>query len=77
VQALIKAWSYIDHQDKKGRTVLHKAVASGQVRLVEVLLAAGVNTGLKDKRGRTAQSLARERSDSRMYEMLKPEEKKQ
>ena len=61
------------HQDKKGQTLLHKAVAAGRGGTVEKLLDAGVNTSLKDERGRTAASLAQERGDVSMYRLVTAE----
>lgn len=48
-------------QTTKGWTTLHSAVYRGRVDIVRILLHAGVDTNIRDKKGRTAQMLAKHR----------------
>ncbi|PGH11917.1 hypothetical protein AJ79_04609 [Helicocarpus griseus UAMH5409] len=48
----------LNHQDQMGRTVLHIATVSGDVRLLHELLRKGANSRIQDKCGRTALHLA-------------------
>ena len=44
----------LDHQDACGQTALHNAIAGGNPRMVELLLAKGASVWLTDKVGHTA-----------------------
>jgi uncharacterized protein len=53
-----------------GVTALMIAVADGNADMVELLLRAGANAGVRTSRGETALSIAREKRNSKIIQML-------
>ena len=49
---------------------LHEAVEGGHRRIVEVLLASGVDSDILDNKGRTAMMIAKEKGDVEIIELL-------
>ena len=67
---MIHADGYLDHQDKNGRTALHKAVLGNYQDCVELLLDYGATINTIDKAEKTALYLAAEKGYSSMVEYL-------
>lgn len=44
---------FVDRQDKKGKTALHRAAYHGQLKAVQTLLSCKADVRVKDKQGRT------------------------
>ena len=53
VSRLLKAGANIDHQDKKGKTALHRAAKAGFVKTIQVLLEHGAKVDVPDGNGET------------------------
>jgi ankyrin repeat protein len=70
LELLIHADGYLDHQDKDGRTALHKAVLGNYQDCVELLLDYGANVNTIDKAEKTAFYLAAEKGNSSMVAYL-------
>ena len=49
----------LDTQDRKGRTPLHRATYEGHAEAAEALLAAGADTTILNRTGKTAFEIAR------------------
>lgn len=64
----------INSQDKDGSSFLHLACWSEKVKIVKLLLLNGADTRARDKDGRTALDLAKERSNGNMISILEESE---
>lgn len=58
VRTLVEHGAAVDLQDDRGRTALMTAAQMGHTEVVEVLVAAGADTGITDKEGKSAADLA-------------------
>lgn len=54
VRVLLDNGANVNHQDKKGKTALHRAARSGFIKTMEVLLSKGASVRLEDKVGEIA-----------------------
>ncbi|MFK7769109.1 MAG: ankyrin repeat domain-containing protein [Mariniblastus sp.] len=54
VERLLGLGANINHQDKKGKTALHRAAKAGFVKTISVLLKNKANTKIEDNNGETA-----------------------
>jgi ankyrin repeat protein len=75
VRALIEAGAPLDHVNNLGWTALLEAVILGDggprhVEIVRLLLAAGANSGIKDRNGATALELARQKGQAQIVRLL-------
>lgn len=59
VQALLTHGAEVDKQDHSGNTKLHRAAASGNHELAELLIAAGANPDARNNEGETPRDVAR------------------
>ncbi|MBI3929117.1 MAG: ankyrin repeat domain-containing protein [Armatimonadetes bacterium] len=59
LQLLVLAGAQLDHQDRRGRTALMHAAASGEAAVVDLLLQSGADPHFADFSGETPLSLAR------------------
>ncbi|MGH9873336.1 MAG: ankyrin repeat domain-containing protein [Pyrinomonadaceae bacterium] len=71
VSAALDAGGDVDAQSGKGQSALMCASEKGFVKVVEMLLARGANTGLKDKQQRDAESYALAKRRSDVLELLR------
>jgi ankyrin repeat protein len=58
VAALLEAGANVNHQDGSGRTHLHGAILGKRVEVVQMLLAAGADPTIADRKGETPLDLA-------------------
>jgi uncharacterized RDD family membrane protein YckC len=71
VNQLLAYGKWPDKRDSRGVTPLMAAVAIGERAIAEALLKAGANPGQPGPGGETALSIARERNDAAMLELLR------
>lgn len=82
VNTLIDAGADIEHQVAYGTRPLMIAAGYGEARVVEVLLAAGADTGAMNEGGRTARTIAETKdyvevvNQLHMHDLSKPDGKK-
>ncbi len=70
VSELIEAGADIEHQVSYGTRPLMIAAGYGEARVVEVLLAAGVDVGAKNEGGRTAKTIAETKDYVEVFNQL-------
>jgi len=70
VSELIQAGADIEHQVSYGTRPLMIAAGYGEARVVEVLLAAGVDVGAKNEGGRTAKTMAETKDYVEVFNQL-------
>jgi len=70
VSELIKAGANIEHQVSYGTRPLMIAAGYGEARVVEVLLAAGVDVGATNEGGRTAKTIAETKDYVEVFNQL-------
>ncbi len=70
VSELIEAGADIEHQVAYGTRPLMIAAGYGEARVVEVLLAAGVDVGAKNEGGRTAKTIAETKDYVEVFNQL-------
>jgi len=61
----------VNHRGENGVTALHLAVARGDAKAVELLLANGADPAIRDASGRTALDFARKNNDLSLLRLMK------
>lgn len=69
VSILLKNGALVNHP-KEHTTVLHRAVAAGNIEIIEMLLEQGAKPMLKDKSGKTPLSIAKKKGNTGVYKLV-------
>jgi len=72
VKVLLKFKVDLDFQNRKGSTVLHRAVMRGKRDVVPILIDVGARLDIRDRQGKLPVEYARGQVKSRYLDRLSP-----